>query len=583
MSTSADLSFRAVLLARKLLPADVIDQALSKAEARGQPLGRYLLESGKLEVEAFKLTEGIQARWGRACAACREVTYLLPARTEADTPCEHCGGALVPGQAAPPGPGRRATPGPARRPAPGRRPPSQRAPAPRPAPAPAPPPALIEEDEDEGPPLPETIGAVQIAARLGEGPAVVAYLGGLRGAMVGVRVLRPERAQRPHEVDAFQRAIGGAVAAGFAPLDLGLDSLGAPFLVVGLPAGDVPSPGDELTRKLLELAPPPVTEVKDPNASSDTGSLIFERLEKQRQQLLHDVAQASRRRERCVDRFVLLELLAQDAGQLWRGFDSDSNEVVAVRVFPWEQERLSAELEEVLTGAGRPRHAHVLPLREHGVADGRLFLVREHTALAPLAANSPELFLRRAVQLAQGLGYLHGLGLVHGGIHHGSAVLRPDGTPVLTDLGAAASRAASDSPPLPWRLVRAGCTPPESADGRPDDAAGDVFALGAVLFRAAAAWLPTEPAAPPAPGSAAPAPDRARDLLAVLQRCLAADPAERYPGGMELARELEKVQQGALPAASQPRAPAPEESGVKPSSVVSTLSGVFKKLLGRGQ
>jgi serine/threonine-protein kinase len=152
---------------------------------------------------------------------------------------------------------------------------------------------------------------------------------------------------------------------------------------------------------------------------------------------------------------------------------------------------------------------------------------------------------------------------------------------VLLELGVAAARAASGVPALPWRLARAGCAPPESADGREDDAAGDVYALCAVLFRAASAWLPEE--LPRGSAGAPPAePELERDFLAVLLRGLADDPAERYPSALELARDLERVEQGQPPQASQPR-PAEAQEGVKPASVVSTISGVFRKFLRRGE
>lgn len=475
------------------------------------------------------------------------------------------------------------TPGPLRRPAPARAPGpatttrgGTRAAPPPPPREPEPAPALV--DDDDAPPLPEGIGATKLDAVLGEDEVSVVYGGTLGDVKVAVRLLRPERARDLREVDRFQCASQAAGPSGLEPLDVGRDPLGAPFLVVGRPAGDI-------TPALLALAPlpPPPRDASD-EGSSETSSLIFEKLQRQREQLMKDVAEASRRRERCLDHFVLLER-TPGAGDLWRGYDSEENQVVAVRTFPAGslEGEARTKLEAKLKDAVRPRHPGVIPLLHHGIDDrGRLYLVSELIKAGPLLeAPNLETALRLFNQAATALAYLHGLGIAHGGIHPGAVTLRLDGTVQLVDLGAAAAAEAT-GPTLAWRLARLGCAPPESNDGRADDLPGDVHALGALLLRVTAEWLPETPPGGvfPAPGSATPAPNQPLDLLAVVHRCLAPDPAERYPNAVELVRDLEKVMKGQLPSAREPKALV-AQAGQTASSVVSTLSGVFKRLLGR--
>jgi serine/threonine protein kinase len=85
---------------------------------------------------------------------------------------------------------------------------------------------------------------------------------------------------------------------------------------------------------------------------------------------------------------------------------------------------------------------------------------------------------------------------------------------------------------------------PEQASGRPVDPSADVYALGAILYYVLAGTAPQpnvtlvslEPRLPP-------------DLLAIVDKALAADPARRYPSAFELADDLKRFAGGQLVAA----------------------------------
>ncbi len=573
MANSADRCFHALASVRHVLPAAVLDQALREAEARGRPLERHLVETNALSRDLARDLEVARSALARACAACRKVTYLLPGASEAKTPCEHCGGVLAPhprsgAHAAP----ARTSPRSAARPEPRPEPRPERRPEPA---TPARAPALLDDDDDDGPPLPPRIGLARIEGVLAEDERVVVYAGRIDDVRVAVRALRPERAARRRLVDRFFCQAQAAAPAGLAPLDVGVDALGAPFLTVRRP-DDM-----ELGPLLLGL------DVLDASGEgdvsrSDTSSGIFAKLNRQRQQLLKDVDACSRRRERCVGRYVLLERLAVDAGELWRGYDSDRQEVVAVRVMAagpaLSDGRLRREVDEHLAAATRLRHEHLVPPRDHGVDGGRLFLVREHVVGTPLGPGAPlERVVAQVQQAARALAYAHGMNVVHGALHPGNVTVRADRSVNLLDLGVACAAAAAGAVTPVWRVMRAGCAAPESPPAGPDGLAGDLHALGAILYRAAAPHLPEEP---PAPGGE---PDARGDVLAIVLRCVAADPADRYASALDLARDLDRVLQGQVPAARDlvARKVAPPQPSTTPSSVVGTLSGVFKKWLGR--
>ncbi len=96
---------------------------------------------------------------------------------------------------------------------------------------------------------------------------------------------------------------------------------------------------------------------------------------------------------------------------------------------------------------------------------------------------------------------------------------------------------------------------PEQAGGRPVDPRADVYALGAILYHVLAGTPPQ-----PAPGDPAGAPARQvplvsleprlpPDLLAIVDKALAADIARRYPSAFELADDLKRFAGGQLVAA----------------------------------
>jgi hypothetical protein len=458
-------------------------------------------------------------------------------------------------------------------------PPPKSGPQPEPA-APAEPAASAPtpEPEDDGEEIPTWIGPCRVEAELGADETVIIYAARVGAERCAVRLLQPRLATSRRHVDAFFRSCQKAAVVGLEPLEVGLDERGAPFLAVKRTDDE-----DDPATALLALQADAASESSGHGSTSSDSNdaLVFAQLNKQREQLQRQVAEASKRRERVVGSFVLLEKLGRDLGELWRGYDTGRNELCAVRVVEGfepltENGRLRKDLDDPLGAVQRMRHPNLVPPRDRGVDRGKLFVVRDLGAARPLLGGQSIQHVSRAVMgAAQALAYLHGQGLAHGGLHPGVVLVDGNGRGLLVDPGLAAVAAAAQALGPAWRLARVGCVAPES-EGGVDSQAGDIHALGAVLYRACAEWLPETPPPPGAPGAVA---DPPNDALAVALRCLEKDPAARYASATDLAADLGRVVQGQVPAARTPRpAPAAPAAPKASGQVVERLTGMFKKL-----
>lgn len=225
------------------------------------------------------------------------------------------------------------------------------------------------------------------------------------------------------------------------------------------------------------------------------------------------------------------------------------------------------------------QHPNILPLIDSGEAAGLAYFVmpfvegeslREKLALN--GAMAPLEAVRIARGVAGGLAYAHGKGVVHRDIKPENLLLS-QGVAVITDFGVARA-AGSGSITLTGGGSSVG-TPaymsPEQAAGEPNvDGRSDLYALGCVLYEMVAGR-------PPFTGStvqkimsqhltatpeslAALRPGLSPKLVKTVERCLAKDPADRFPDAGALEEELRvliatEVLHHATPTAEAPSAP----------------------------
>jgi serine/threonine protein kinase len=211
-------------------------------------------------------------------------------------------------------------------------------------------------------------------------------------------------------------------------------------------------------------------------------------------------------------------------------------------------------------------HRHIVEVLESGVTDdGVAYIVYEFVAGEPLGSlRDPTRLATLGAGLADALQAIHDAGLVHRDVKPENILVRPDGAPVLCDLGVARStREGTVATATGILLGTPGFMAPELWWGVAASPASDQWALAATLFetwagrgvypdgdlaevRDAASSGKVPPIPPGANGRAPP-------WASALVRALAPRPEDRFPTCRDLAAALRApVLDSALTEASTP-------------------------------
>ncbi len=133
-------------------------------------------------------------------------------------------------------------------------------------------------------------------------------------------------------------------------------------------------------------------------------------------------------------------------------------------------------------------HPNIARIFDIGVADDHLFLAMEHFPGGDLRSRMSEALPWRTAlaylrQLAEALGALHAIGVLHRDVKPGNVLLREDGSLALIDFGLA-RQLGLDSDITGEGAIFG--TPhymsPEQGHGQPLDERSDLYSLGVVLF-----------------------------------------------------------------------------------------------------
>jgi eukaryotic-like serine/threonine-protein kinase len=288
---------------------------------------------------------------------------------------------------------------------------------------------------------------------------------------------------------------------------------------------------------------------------------------------------------------VLAKLGEGGMGVVYRAHDERLDRDVALKVLPahtLSDATARARLLREARLASKLNHPHVCTIHDVGEAEGQVFIAMEFVEGQPLSARlaagalPTEEVLRYGLQVADALAHAHERGVVHRDLKCANVVITPEGRAKVLDFGLARRMDEYEldgvtrsqvSLTAPGMMVGTlAYMAPEQLRGQPADARSDVWALGVMLHEMAAGERPfqgrtsfelssailREPPQP-LPGHVPPA------LQAVVAKCLAREPRERYRTAGELRAALEAAHATpGVPQASTPASPAKRSVAVLP-------------------
>jgi len=255
-------------------------------------------------------------------------------------------------------------------------------------------------------------------------------------------------------------------------------------------------------------------------------------------------------------------------GVVYRGRDEFLHRDVALKVLSQGNVPTDSAREYLLHEARSSSalsHPNICTIYEVSELNGELYIVMELVEGKPLngliaGEGLPvESVLRYGVQIAAALSHSHGRGIIHRDLKSSNIVVTPAGLVKVLDFGLAKHSekellegATQTIGPIDTAKGLTGTLQymaPEILRGLETDQRLDIWALGVVLYEAASGQLPFKGRTafeissailhdlPPQLPSRVPT-----GLWAIIQRCLAKDPAQRYQQAAEVQAALEAVQ-----------------------------------------
>jgi serine/threonine-protein kinase len=286
---------------------------------------------------------------------------------------------------------------------------------------------------------------------------------------------------------------------------------------------------------------------------------------------------------KCIGRYEIVEELGRGAmGSVFKARDPAVGRIVALKTIHTaalegaQSEEYRARFYREARASGVLAHPGIVPVFDVGEDAGAPFLVMEFVegrTLADVQKNGERYTLDRiseiGQQLADALGYAHRQGVIHRDIKPANILMTSRAVygserPRITDFGIA-KLAASEITSTGQLLGTPSFMPPEQFTGSPIDGRADLFSLGVILYSLATGEQPfpgetmtavsykvvyTDPIPPAKLNPAIPA-----GLEAVILKCLAKSPAERYQTGEELAQDLAAMRTNSTPSVMQTGAP----------------------------
>src|SRR5205809_420498 len=213
-------------------------------------------------------------------------------------------------------------------------------------------------------------------------------------------------------------------------------------------------------------------------------------------------------------------------------------------------------------------HPNVVSVFDTGSDDGTHFIVMEYVqgkTLSQMLRDGAPLMPERAVEIARGvadaLSFAHRAGIVHRDVKPGNIMLTTTGDVKVMDFGIARATSSESLTQTATVLGTATYFSPEQAQGDPVDARSDIYSLGVVMYEMLTGTPPFAGDTPvaiaykhvkedPVPPSSLNS-DIPEGLNAIVLKCLAKDPDDRYQSVEDLLSDLRRFRAG-LPVMARP-------------------------------
>ncbi|MCA8994592.1 MAG: protein kinase [Planctomycetaceae bacterium] len=251
-------------------------------------------------------------------------------------------------------------------------------------------------------------------------------------------------------------------------------------------------------------------------------------------------------------RYQIDELIGEGGhGKVYRGFDPELQRPVAIKL-PNDRRLNTSNLLEEARKVARLRHPGIVTVYDVGQHEGEPFIVSDFVSGTTLCEAGPFTPIQAAgliAEIAESLHAAHEQGFVHRDIKPANILIDQQGRPLLTDFGIATvsgETQAQVAGTLPYMAPEQ--LGDESVKGDPRT---DIWSLGVVLYELLTGKLPFDDSSPaklidqirthvPLPPRGINS-DISPALEAVVLKCLAKAPEERYETAQQLAHALRTV------------------------------------------
>ena len=289
-------------------------------------------------------------------------------------------------------------------------------------------------------------------------------------------------------------------------------------------------------------------------------------------------------------------------GIVFKAQDLDLDDVVAIKVLSpdWEtdDQQLLLRFKREINLNRKIKHPNVARIHDFGMSNDFPYITMEYVPghdLRTIIQLEGKLPQARAIsilrQIALGTEAAHKLGIIHRDLKSQNVMLEDNGAVAILDFGLARGKTNEQ---LTLDSVMVG-TPhymsPEQALGRPTDPRSDVYSIGVMAYELLTGKVPYDGESPlviamkhvsePPPDDLRKVTTASPELIAIVYKALAKEPAQRFASAADLEAELAMLrpfESGQVQAVTGPHVSVATQTAASPSASGAPL----ETLAGRG-